>query len=210
MKSLLSLSVADMLDALASSAEPVPAGGAAAALAGAAGASLLVMAATLPSTRAGASASAEMDQAAAELRARRDALAAAIERDTNAYRAWIQARRGARDAPDDPSRHSALAAAGRAATDVPLETMRLARESLSLSVVVAGHAARGVRADASVGVELLLAAVRGTATSVDANLLMLKDAEYVAQASAERERLERGSRADAERARAALDRRTGV
>jgi formiminotetrahydrofolate cyclodeaminase len=88
--------------------------------------------------------------------------------------------------------------------------MRLARESLSLSVVVAGHAARGVRADASVGVELLLAAVRGTATSVDANLLMLKDAEYVAQVSAERERLERGSRADAERARAVLDRRTGV
>jgi formiminotetrahydrofolate cyclodeaminase len=55
-----------------------------------------------------------------------------------------------------------------------------------------------------VAVELLLAAVRGAAGSVDANLAMIKDADYVDRIASERRTLEDGSAEDGERARAAL------
>jgi formiminotetrahydrofolate cyclodeaminase len=53
-------------------------------------------------------------------------------------------------------------------------------------------------------VELLSGAVRAACHSVDSNLAALKDGEYVARVTAERQRLEQQSDTDAAHARRAL------
>ena len=80
-----SLTLIELLDAFAAS-EPTPAGGSASALAAATGASLLIMAATLPKTRSGATdEAADLAAAAVRLRPIRDALVGLIDRDAEAY-----------------------------------------------------------------------------------------------------------------------------
>ena len=77
--------LAELLDAFASNAA-VPGGGSAAALAGAVGASLLIMVAGLPKTRHGTDEErAALAAAAARLKPLRDELAALIDRDSEAY-----------------------------------------------------------------------------------------------------------------------------
>ena len=77
----------DLLDAFASNA-PVPGGGSAAALSGALGVSLLIMAASLPKSRTGApEEAADLAEAAARLRPLRDTLVTLIDDDSDAYRA---------------------------------------------------------------------------------------------------------------------------
>ena len=77
----------DLLDAFASN-DPVPGGGSAAALAGALGVSLLVMAASPPKSRTGApEETADLAEATTRLRRLRDTLVELIDADANAYRA---------------------------------------------------------------------------------------------------------------------------
>ena len=81
----------DLLDAFASNT-PVPGGGSAAALAGALGVSLLVMAAGLPKSRTGApEEAADLAEAGARLRPLRDAMVQLIDADSDAYRAVMAA-----------------------------------------------------------------------------------------------------------------------
>jgi len=87
------LTLAELLDAFASS-QPVPGGGSAAALAGAVGASLLIMVAGLPKTRHGTDEErTALTAAAARLRPLREELAALIERDSEAYTSVMNAYR---------------------------------------------------------------------------------------------------------------------
>ena len=96
--------------------------------------------------------------------------------------------------------------AARAATEVPLEAMRAARQALASAEPVSRFAARSVMADVAVGIELLLAAVRGAAASVDSNLPALSDAQFAERVASERRRLQDGSESEAARALAALRR----
>ena len=87
------LSLAQLLDAFASN-QPVPGGGSAAALAGAVGASLLIMVAGLPKTRHGTDEErSALTATAARLRPLRDELASLIDRDSEAYTSVINAYR---------------------------------------------------------------------------------------------------------------------
>jgi glutamate formiminotransferase/formiminotetrahydrofolate cyclodeaminase len=205
MTRLVSLTVEQLLDALAST-EPLPAGGSASALAGAAGASLLLMAAAFPKTKSGSPREAEeLAAAAAGLRPVRRRLTSLVDEDSEAYARVLEARRLPKGTPDEQAqRRQALAAAMRRATEVPLETMRAARSALGIAVPVAASAARAVSADAAVALELLLAAVRGAGRSVAGNLSALDDPGDVDRIDAERRRLEMGSEEDAAQARAAL------
>ena len=91
----------DLLDAFASNA-PVPGGGSAAALAGALGVSLLVMAASLPKSRTGAPEEAtDLAEAAARLRPLRDSLVQLIDADSDAYRAVMAAMKLPKMADDE-------------------------------------------------------------------------------------------------------------
>jgi glutamate formiminotransferase/formiminotetrahydrofolate cyclodeaminase len=205
MSSLLSLSANQLLDAFASN-DPLPAGGSAAAMVGAIGTSLLLMVATLPRTRSGATEETTvLAEAAVRLRPLRDELAALVERDSESYAALLAAIRAPRATDEERTRRNEeIVAATRIATEVPLTTMRASAAALENALVIASNGSRAASGDVAAAVELLLGAVHAAGRSVAANLVVLKDAEYVERLDQERRQLESGSEAEAERVRDAL------
>lgn len=185
------LTLSELLDAFASN-QPVPGGGSAAALAGAVGASLLIMVAGLPKTRNGTGEErAALDAAAARIRPLRDQLAALIDRDSEAYTSVMNAFRLPRaDEVEKARRTEAIGVAMRAATDAPLETMRVCRQVLREARAIAAGGAASASSDVAVAVELLRTAARGAAFNVDTNLAGIKDSAYVDRVSRERIGLE--------------------
>ena len=197
--------VIDLLDAFASN-EPVPGGGSAAALAGSLGISLLVMAAGLPKTRTMAPEEAtDLAEASSRLRPLRESLIELVDRDSDAYREVMAALRLAKDTDaEKAARRQAIQEGMREATAVPLEVMRACQQALAGAVVVARNAYRIAASDVGMGVELLVAALRGGGMSIDGNLTSVADAAYVERARTERKQLEADGLADAERARTLL------
>jgi formiminotetrahydrofolate cyclodeaminase len=205
MTSYSTLTVIELLDAFASS-EPVPGGGSASALAGAVGVSLLMMVAGLPKTRTGTPEErAALGAAAARLRPLRDVLTTLVDRDSEAYTLVLDAFRLPKGTDAEKTiRRDAIDHAMRAATDTPLETMRVCGQALGQAVAIAANVVRSAASDAGVGIELLRTALRGAALNVDTNLGEVKDQEYVARVRVERTQVEEASLADAARAAALL------
>ena len=199
------MAVADLMDAFAST-DPVPGGGSAAALAGAVGTSLLLMVAGMPKTRTGApEETADLAEAASRLHPLRDSLLDLVDRDSDAYRQVMEAFRLAKESDEEKAaRKQAIERATRVATEAPLNTMRACQQALRGAVFVARNGNRRTTSDVGVGVELLLAALRGARLNVDINLSSLEDAAYIARVKAEAEELERDAAADADAARRAL------
>jgi formiminotetrahydrofolate cyclodeaminase len=197
--------VIDLLDAFASN-EPVPGGGSAAALAGSLGISLLVMAAGLPKTRTMAPEEAtDLAEASSRLRPLRESLIELVDRDSDAYREVMAALRLAKDTDaEKAARRQAIQEGMLEATAVPLEVMRACQQALAGAVVVARNAYTIAASDVGMGVELLVAALRGGGMSIDGNLTSVADAAYVERARTERKQLEADGLADAERARTLL------
>ena len=95
------MAVADLMDAFAST-DAVPGGGSAAALAGAVGASLLLMVAGMPKTRTGApEETADLAEAASRLHPLRDSLLDLVDRDSDAYRQVMDAFRLAKESDEE-------------------------------------------------------------------------------------------------------------
>jgi formiminotetrahydrofolate cyclodeaminase len=185
------LTLAELLDAFASS-QPVPGGGSAAALAGAVGASLLIMVAGLPKTRHGTDEErTALTAAAARLRPLREELAALIERDSEAYTSVMNAYRLPKSSDvEQAARHSAIDEAMRAATEAPMATIRACERAMREAEVIATSGAASASSDVAVGIELLKTAARGAGLNVDTNLAAVKDAEYVKRISQEQRDLE--------------------
>ena len=199
------MALADLMDAFAST-DPVPGGGSAAALAGAVGASLLLMVAGIPKTRTGApEETADLAEAATRLHPLRDRLLELVDRDSDAYQQVMAAYRLAKDTDaEKASRKNAIDRAMRSATETPLDTMRACQQALRGAVIVSANGNRRTTSDVGVGVELLVAGLRGARMNVDINLAVLDDQDYVRRARTEAEELERDAEADAETARRAL------
>jgi formiminotetrahydrofolate cyclodeaminase len=199
------MALADLMDAFAST-DPVPGGGSAAALAGAVGASLLLMVAGIPKTRTGApEETADLAEAATRLHPLRDQLLELVDRDSDAYQQVLAAYRLAKDTDaEKASRKNAIDRAMRSATETPLDTMRACQQALRGAVIVSANGNRRTTSDVGVGVELLVAGLRGARMNVDINLAVLDDQDYVRRARTEAEELERDAEADAETARRAL------
>jgi formiminotetrahydrofolate cyclodeaminase len=188
MPSYTTLPVRDLLDAFAS-AMPAPGGGSAAALTGATGVSLLLMAAGIRLSKPGGSAhSPALEEARDRLQSLHPTITAFIDRDADAYSSVVEAIRVNGD----------LQEALRGATDIPLETMRACRNALQDAPIVATYCTKSTRGDVGVAIDLLNAAVRGAGLTIDANLGSIGDAEYVSRVRSERQRLESESAADAE------------
>ena len=185
------LSLAQLLDAFSSN-QPVPGGGSAAALAGAVGASLLIMVAGLPKTRHGTDEErSALTAAAARLRPLRDELASLIDRDSEAYTSVINAYRLPRSTDaEQAARRDAIDEAMRTATEAPLATIRACERAMREAEVIASSGAASASSDVAVGIELLKTAARGAGMNVDTNLAAVKDAEYVQRASQEQRDLE--------------------
>jgi formiminotetrahydrofolate cyclodeaminase len=185
------LTVAGLLDAFASN-QPVPGGGSASALAGAVGASLLIMVTGLPKTRHGTDEErAALTAAAGRLLPLRDELASLVDRDSQAYTSVIHAYRlpKSNDA-EQAMRRQAIHQAMRAATEAPLATIRACERVMREAEIVSTGGAPSAASDVAVAIELLKTAARGAAINVDTNLALVKDEEYVSRISQERRDLE--------------------
>jgi formiminotetrahydrofolate cyclodeaminase len=199
------MTLLDLLDAFASN-EPVPGGGSAAALAAAVGASLLVMVAGLPKTRTGTpEEAADLAEASVRLRTLRDELAALVQQDSDAYAAVVDAMRLPKaTAAEKEARRGAIETAMRQATDTPLETMRCCQQALRGAIVVASNGNRAAATDTAIGVELLLAGLRGAGLNVDVNIDSVSDASFASRVAEERRQLAADGEADARLARERL------
>ena len=199
------MALADLMDAFAST-DPVPGGGSAAALAGAVGASLLLMVAGIPKTRTGApEETADLAEAATRLHPLRDQLLELVDRDSDAYQEVMAAYRLPTDTDTEKAaRKNAIDLAMREATETPLDTMRACQQALRGAVIVSANGNRRTTSDVGVGVELLMAGLRGARMNVDINLAALDDQDYVRRVRTEAEALERDAEADADTARRAL------
>jgi formiminotetrahydrofolate cyclodeaminase len=199
------MALADLVDAF-SSTDPVPGGGSAAALAGAVGASLLLMVAGIPKTRTCApEETADLAEAEARIRPLRDSLLDLVDRDSEAYRQVVTALKLPKLADGEGSqRKQAIEEATRGATEVPLDTMRACQQALRGAVTVAANGNRNASSDVGVAIELLLAALRGARMNIDINLAGLTDAEYVVRVRTEASQLGDDASADAVRARELL------
>jgi formiminotetrahydrofolate cyclodeaminase len=195
----------DLLDAFASN-EPVPGGGSAAALSGAIGTSLLIMVAGLPHTRTGTpEEAADLAEAEARFRPIRDSLTVLIDDDSAAYASVVQAMKLPKESEADKrARRAAIDAAMRRAIEVPMDTMRCCQQALRGSIVVAQAGNTNASTDTAIGVELLLAGLRGAGMNVDVNLRSVSDAEYADRVREERRELETEGADDARRVRELL------
>ena len=172
--------------------EPTPGGGSASALSGAVGASLLAMVAGLPKSRA-QNRDDELRLAAARARclSSSEQLAALMDRDSDAYESVVAAFRLPKDSDDDKRvRTERIQEALRFATETPLDVMRTCRDAIRAAADVGALGNANATSDVEVGLELLMAGVRGAKLNVAINVGSIKDRTYADAATKQAEQLE--------------------
>jgi len=195
-------SVDEFLHRLASGS-PVPGGGSAAALAGAASAGLVSMVCGVTTRHSsGSDGLAEVEREANELRAR---LVALMADDARAFEALLQARRTARD-KQSPVVREAL----RGATGPPLDVARAAHRILELCAHIAASARPSTMADLGVAAALAGAALDGATLTVRVNLSGLEDPGFTAATASILDRLTAEASASRRRVAEVIGSRTGV
>jgi formiminotetrahydrofolate cyclodeaminase len=204
MDKLVDKSVSQLLEAFASSA-PTPGGGSASALAGAVGASLLLMVASLPKTRHGS------DEDRAALSDAKEALAPAarelaglVDRDAEAYGGVVAAYRlpKSSDAEKAARRH-AIQRGMRGAIDTPLAMLRAIHTAARAAVAVARHGNQSAASDVIVAAALLDAAASGAYANVAINFGGLEDPDQESGLAREARTLREAIGAEAATARGA-------
>ena len=162
------------------SPSPTPGGGSASALAGALGAALLGMIASMPKHRA----TSDADEQRLRTAGRRcseaaDRLLELVNRDSEAYEQVMAAYRLPKASDAEKAERSArIQDALRAAIDAPLDVVRTSAGALEHGTSVAALGNPNAASDAGVALELLGAAVRGAGLNVQINLASIKDARY--------------------------------
>jgi formiminotetrahydrofolate cyclodeaminase len=163
--------ITELLEAFASPT-PTPGGGSAAALSGAVAASLLAMVAAMPKTKNGTDEDrAALDDALPKIQALQAKLTSLIDEDAASYDGVVAAYKLPKGTDEEKAaRKTAVQAAMRHATDVPLETHRAAFALMPLARVVAEHGNPNAKSDASVGVHMAMTAMGGARANVEINL----------------------------------------
>lgn len=187
---LVDRTVRDLLAAFASP-EPTPGGGSASALASSMGTALLLMVAGMPRTRSGTdedrAALCEANRAVVELHR---LLIAAIDRDSTAYEQVLAAYKLPKATESEKSaRKESIQRAMRAATEVPLDVMRLSSAALRHATAVAVHGNPSAVSDVGVAVALLRAGMHGALLNIEINVGSITDTSYVDAVRNETERL---------------------
>ncbi|MBP7618758.1 MAG: cyclodeaminase/cyclohydrolase family protein, partial [Geothrix sp.] len=160
---------------------PAPGGGSIAALAGSLGAALASMVANLAQGGADAEKDARLIALAEQAQVLKDRLMVAVDADTNAFNAFMDARRLPDATPDQKAaRQAAMQAGLKVAIDVPLETAKASYAALELAGEVSRLGKVASITDAAVGAQMAYAGVRGGIWNVVINLKDITDAAYVA------------------------------
>ena len=188
---LADLRFVDLLAAFRSP-DPTPGGGSAAALSGAVGASLLGMGAGLPKPRAQ---NADDEQRLAAARGNcasiSERLTALMDRDSEAYDGVVAAFRLPKSSDEEKqARSSRIQEALRLATETPLDVMRACLDAIQTGGEVAALGNANASSDVEVGLELLMAGLRGAKLNVAINLGSIKDQAYVNNATTRAKELE--------------------
>jgi glutamate formiminotransferase/formiminotetrahydrofolate cyclodeaminase len=173
---LASMSLRDFVDELASES-PAPGGGSVSAFAGSMAAGLAAMVAVLSHTKKGfESKQAELDHIAVRAQLLKDQLLAAVDADTAAFDALLDAMRLPKATPEERSaREAALADATVRAAEIPLGVLEACPEIIELNREVARIGMQASLSDAGVGTQMARAAAAGAYQNVCINLASLKD-----------------------------------
>lgn len=180
----------DLLTAFASDA-PTPGGGTAAALAGAMGAALAEMVASLTLSKEKYAAVHEAVRPIAGLARRtRHELQRLAREDSDAYDDVVAARRLPKDTPDQQRvRARKTSDANRLAAEVPMRTARAAARLLAVLPDLARKGNPNAASDAGAAALLLESAVHAALLNVEINLGGIEDPPFAAETRAEAQRL---------------------
>ena len=180
--SLMEMSCRSLVDEV-SRGTAAPGGGSIAALAGSLGAALASMVANLTQGKAG-SETAEQQLLAVAERAQRvkDALMLAVDEDTFAFSAYMDARRLAAGTAEEKAHRDAKMQQGlKLAVEVPLRTARLSYEAMEAAEIAMRHGNPNCITDALMGFTIAFAGVRGGIWNVLINLKDITDAAFAAE-----------------------------
>jgi formiminotetrahydrofolate cyclodeaminase len=192
---MLELKTREFLDKLGS-ADAVPGGGGASALAGAIGASLGTMVGALTvGKKKYADVEEEIKALMAEMTALSEQLAACVNKDAELFAPLAEAYGIPKDAP---GRDEILEKCLKDAASVPFEIMELACKAIELLEQFAAKGSKLVVSDAATGAVLCKGAMLGAAVNVRVNTRLMKDKDYAGALDAKVEALigEYSARAD--------------
>jgi formiminotetrahydrofolate cyclodeaminase len=186
------LTVGAFVDRLAS-AEPVPGGGSAAAIAGSLAAALVSMVSALSEGRPKYADHAALHaEAGAAGRVLADQMLALADEDAAAYAGYGAALKLPRDTEAERDvRAVAIAAAARAASLVPFRTVEACHQIVALAESLAGRSNRNAASDLDVSSLLSVAAARAAAANVYVNLPATGDDAFAADLRSRTESLVR-------------------
>lgn len=178
-ESLAGLTLAEFSERLAS-ADPVPGGGSASAVAGSIAAGLVSMVARLSLDRAKYEPYRATNERALETsEAARTKLLRLADDDARAYGGFSVARKMPRDTPElEEARNRATEVAARDASEVPLAVARECAGLLEVIATLAGRSNLNAASDLEVAGRLSAAAAHGAAANVMINLPMVGDERY--------------------------------
>ncbi len=184
-KALVSMPVHAFTDEV-SRDTPAPGGGSIAALAGSLGAALASMVANLAQGGPDTEKDAKLIVLAEQAQGLKERLMVAVDADTNAFNAFMDARRLPEATPEQKAaRQEAMQAGLKVAIDVPLDTAKASFAALELAGEAAGLGKVASITDAAVGAQMAYAGVRGGLWNVAINLKDITDAAYVADMQAQ-------------------------
>lgn len=176
---LASMTVRDFVDTTSSDA-PAPGGGSVAALCGSLAAGLSSMIGALSVGRPEfAAVAAELDAAAVEGQDLKEYFLRAIDADTDAFTAMMDARRLPRRSPEQKAaRKQAMVDAQKGATDVPLGVLTRCPAAVHIAGVMGAHGLAATASDAGTAAAAAATAARAAYLNVLINLDGLADADY--------------------------------